>query len=287
MKTKEVRVNSSDLASKPDEQQEQLLMAFADNECGFFGRIRARRLLSSSAEARKFLDKMHEVSGKAATAIVRERGTGSRYEPKGPDSADLWGTVSARIMQEERSEILLGHRRTAGEGKVFGGGFEAIWDYVRIGGVSALAAAAAVLIVVGLLPVQRNASVGRSASVHNQAFEPVSFDTESHVTNLRPEAMASLDTDGTIYYSMADRPADLPHAFEVDWMKSRGRVSILNHPGDRSAIFWVKRDGGRSRGGSGRVAGPGSITPEFGNSSSAPIRVLDDRAPSAISVVDR
>lgn len=316
------KVENADLTKA----QEMLLLAYADGECRFWGRMRVQLLLSGKRrkQATDFLQQARYAGERTRSMLQADLKELAANINSSAQKPDMWSRVSARIAQEERAEILLGRRKlsysqgvysTTGIFDSFSSWFvqagESTFSYARFGGIGALALTAVMLVTFGLrsfdslsnskglVGVNQTVSAKLDAPSLDARFAQVQDSPAQDQFAASPGlAAVGLNTNleelsdlglNSQYYSVvpraeASRGKSVPKALEVDWMRSRGSVRMIQHPGERSPIFWVRR------------LNPG--VKYAGNLSSAdmlagdsmngkPIRILDDNVPSAISVNNR
>lgn len=216
------------------EKEEKLLTRYVDGECGLIARIKAESLLKRSVAAQDFVNTSASLSKLLSADLNTSK------------SPDLWDRISARVEAEEKAELYLGRR------------FEAkspvsiVSEYLRehlwsTGAVGALVTAGILGFAVlpsgngGFMPAgqgmaQRNAPGIRTVSASPEVVELARSGVVPGATPLM-----SLVRDGR----RADRPQiieeRLPSTVEVDWMKSQGRVQVLQGLGGNSPILWVKK----------------------------------------------
>lgn len=209
------------------EAEERLLTRYLDGECGFWSKRKAERLLSERAEAQAFAD-FHSAIRKSLSSV--------ELSPK-LDGA-LWSRIEARIAAEERAEVFLGRR--------FENRFPAqVMEFLResFGLRVAGAVAAAALIVFVFLP-GRQLSIGGTYSKNqiessgSASPQVVELARSGAVPGTTP--LMSLVSDGR----RMDRPRIIeeraPSTVEVDWMRSQGRVQVIQGGGN-APILWVKK----------------------------------------------
>ena len=79
-------------------KEELCLSAYVDGECGWLKRIFAKRALSNSFEARRFVDELERTSEQIQRSYSTELNLIS-------EDVSLWPRISARIAQEERLPV--------------------------------------------------------------------------------------------------------------------------------------------------------------------------------------
>ncbi|MEY4668353.1 MAG: hypothetical protein RL518_1052 [Pseudomonadota bacterium] len=191
------------------EQQQLLLSLYVDNECSFISRMRAEWLIKRNSFAQVFVQNL--------------RNTSQTYRSLFSDTAsspELWDRISQRIDVEERSALYLGERKPATEQREQPALIAWFSKQSVIGGLSGAAVAACVLMLVS--PPTRPAEIlpvytGGPVAAHNpSAFHQASLGASAQGISAGP-------------------------SMEVDWMRSNGSLKIIQHPNDKSAIFWVRK----------------------------------------------
>lgn len=223
-------------------------MAYLDGECGWLARRRAERLLARHPEAASFLNTQRALSG-----ICRELSE-ARASQSLQSSADTWSVICARIEHEQRGARFLGARvDDAGRGSLFGlwkggsrggtgrWGVEWFGDRIAWGAAGALSTA---VVVLALVP--RGEISSPSAQTERQLVSEVSG--MNLAQSAAPTFVAATGIDrsrGPVSNQLASAPRiieeRIPGTFEVDWVRSAGRVRMIQDPTERSAIIWVKR----------------------------------------------
>ena len=251
--------------------EEQLLMSFADGECRWcgsklLGRFKAQRLIARKTSARMFVDSLSRLHTNVVGVVDTV-------------SADLWDRIESRSEQEERAAIYLGKRTenvAVRERESFWKGV--MQPFTQVGpqfmwgasgaAVGVTASVLGLFLVTGSLPwsIQGGNFQGNNNAVLIAPAAELARN-ESALGGGAIETVA-LKSDDTLR-----RPAvrfEEPQAVQVEWMRSRGRVHVINDPREKSAIFWVRRKSS--------TTSPGS------NSSQGEIRIIDNDRPSAITV---
>jgi len=240
------------------ERQEMLLCSFYDGQSGFFGTLKAKRLLARSSEARNYFEQLGKISAASQSWF--------NLDENSRDSAEeisLWKQVSQRIDQEERAAFYLGSRRLSlvGADKA---GRTALIPTLSAGFAGTMAVAAMAMFIflpasdVGILnnstSSEFTAGVGPQ-EIATRGFRDQSDEGVNFVSHERAEPLRITESR-------------LNRAMEVDWMRSQGRVRLIQSPSERSAIIWVKRD-----------------TPEqvIVQDEDTPIRIINDRVPTTRS----
>jgi hypothetical protein len=86
------------------EKQQLLLSAYADDQCSFFSRFLAERLIRVNPDARTFISNLQ-----ATSTLFQE------HAPNRDISVDLWARIDQRIDAEERAALYLGQRKALPE----------------------------------------------------------------------------------------------------------------------------------------------------------------------------
>jgi hypothetical protein len=208
------------------ERQELLLSAYADGECSVFSRLLAKRLLASSEGARLFLSRLQSTSQVFKSFAVA-------HEP-----ADLCGRISARIEAEHQAEETLAKRGVVDELHTQSWNERVFSRHSIFGGLSGAAVAAMVLVLVTrpskpgeILPVYTGGPV---AAQHSSPFHQATLGGGAATRSLAPQS-----------------------SVQVDWMRTKGPLQVIEDPRDRSAVIWVRRQPGLSA----RKAAPFMATP--------------------------
>lgn len=235
------------------EHDELLISRYADGESGFFEARRVRRLLAANAEAEAFLGSLRRIGGEVSDS--------SRFELR----IDLCERIERRIDQEERAALYLGARESTRRGdrrEVF-----SAWEALLgrgLWGMSGALAAVLLMFFFGESSNMRQAppmlgeqlamveSSGMSAMSADESIPQLGEDTSNQEEAVRmllqEEALrnqgrsAPLDAPvATVSQgSGADRrSAGVRRYVEMDWMRSDGRVRLVQVPNRGSSIIWV------------------------------------------------
>lgn len=201
-------------------REELMLVAFYDQECGFVDSLRARMLLKRSPVAREFYAAIErtEIAYKAYAARVSN-----------DSKVDLWDRISARIDAEMRAEVFLGERsyREPSVATKITGAIES-WRSRLAWGASGAALASVLgmgLVYGSYLGTGPNlglssGSIARSSSGRIPLAAPVAYQGRSQALGMGEAVRAS--------------------PVEMDWVRSEGRLRLLQDPEQRTAIIWVK-----------------------------------------------
>lgn len=194
-----------------NEMEETLLNRYVDNECGFFERQRARRLIDRSEEARNYIESLKKLREGLIISLPIEK-----------PHADLWPRVSMRIAQEENAAVFLGERK-----------FEERRSPFTLPSLGFAFGSVVTAIFLFSIWIPSSQSIGSGVA-------------SSGTASSSPLTLASTagehQAEGAIPLG---RPQIINEPFQsvidVDWMRSTGRVRILQNPEDRSAIIWVRK----------------------------------------------
>lgn len=222
------------------EAEEQLLNEYIDGELGFFALRRAKKLLRLNRYAREYVEGVSRVTERA-----REwADAGQRSD------VDLWDRIERRIAEEERAAVFLGERP----------GVEPVWRMWLRGASWAVpgAAVAALVTFIALRSERIDFPGGFSqiASTARQEVEEPAFAVQPQLVEAPPQMLAQ------------SKRRELSPV-EVGWMRSAGRVSMLQSRDGNPAIIWIRRNN------RGPVGAP------------LPQRSLTARVPQAIEVSGR
>jgi len=221
--------------------EEQLLLAYLDGEAGVLRRLRARLLLRRP-EARSYLESVRRV-GAETRAWAEERNV---------PTVDLWQRVSQRLDQEERAAKFLG-ARTSNVVPV-----RHVWSERLAWAVpSAAVAALATVFVVGTEFRVPGGFYSMAGTVRQEREQLATIEPSDFGLPGAPAQTVSLRS------SVPSRPSPyLSAPVEVKWMRSNGRVQLMQDPENRSAIIWIRTNPAhRRRSGISEVA-PQSRIPE-------------------------
>ena len=260
-------------------RQERLLNCYFDGECGFWGRVRASRLLARRTAAREYFDSLQQLQLVEQKLLPMEFSVASRQ-------CDVWDRISSRLDQEERDAILLGKRRIVLEPRRPLLSPTAEWWWAGALGLG-LAGFLAFLNVGALFGGRSSGPESLSGEVADSGlrfgsdgelarqsapvaeFSPVSLASETlggerASAAARPIPLALNDgvrLDGGVRADVvegsevlantgrgiphpvmvADSSHHAPQLIELDWLRSQGRVKLLPGPSSGSAIIWVRR----------------------------------------------
>jgi hypothetical protein len=226
MKSNESDATSAEPDSGLSERQERLLMRVADGQVGFFDRRRASALLEKSAAARNFVDGIRNSGALSRVALLNSADSDLRTH-----EVDLWGRISRRIEEEERAELMLGRRVTDERERAPLGWFERLgFDRLAWGLTGGMVAASLTVFILRQPP-----SAARDQQNFSVASLPLPHVAFNNTERSLP-AIAPVSTSAPVSFSSAEH-----NVVEVDWMRSDGRVRLMQDPSERSAIIWIKR----------------------------------------------
>jgi len=240
------------------ESEEQLLMSYFDNEATLFAKLRARRLLSHSPEAMSYFQSLGAFKKECSLSI------------KGAGSVDLWDGICARIEQEEHTQILLGERRVLDSSRPRSLLSEWLVEFAnpRVWGLSAASVAAIFLFSFvmrsnnqGIDSTNNLSSPTRNWQSSIPTVEGVSTNSAVPIQGESLVDLSSLNTrrklDRLSIRRAQRRSTDIPayagfpasallgdsesNPVEIEWMRSDGRLSVLEGGPSGPTIIWVKR----------------------------------------------
>jgi hypothetical protein len=260
----EVAMNDRDVTTILSERDEQLLVRYFDGEHSWIDSLRAKLLLKTSPEAREFVETLTAIG-----EIARNERAGILSQ--NPNPVDLWSKISSRIEEEERAALYLGGRVDPKAASTTEASKDAWYSLDRfVWGLSggALAACLTYLMIQTTVPQAATLSLVSSApnlapAANINRVRAVSYNPRSstrrvnRVQDPRPISVASNRGPGVV---------------EVDWVKSDGRVQMMQDPAERSAVIWVKR------------REPMSFAFHNVSSGKEPLVVYGDRVPQTIQV---
>ena len=210
-----------------NDDEEILLSKLFDGECTPVEERAAHDLLVSSSFARNFFGELGSVKKQLCESHAQIRqslGSGSEF----------WKKVSNRIEQEEKTAVLLGPReRSIADISPITRAAQWLRQSFVFGGLAGACVAAVLLLV--LSPNTSNSPSKRSASF----FQSNSPADSGGVSQVSLADNRSLDSTAkrrpNILFDQAGS------AMEVDWMRGNGPVKVIQSPGERAPIIWVRR----------------------------------------------
>lgn len=235
-----------------NEAQEQLLLRWCDGEASWFERIKARKLMADNQAARVFVEETLKVAD-TLQQVDREQ---SAELPQ----VNLWDRIATRIEREERSRRIMADAEES-----FGSWLQIFSGRLAWSGAGAVVAGLAVFFVLHTAPAGSGLSTGVDLAKENtpqnvMPIQPVNLAPEERELGVLPLPREAL------VQSEPEQP------FELDWMRSTGRVRLIQDPNKRMAIIWVNR-------------------PTFAHPTLAPgeegLVVVNRREPNAIPVANR
>jgi len=252
------------------EREEKLLVRYFDGEHSLLDALKVSRLMRRNPLAKDFLETM-----KVIGEIARNERKG--IFAMDPTPVNLWDRVNSRIESEQRAALYLGERKTTPLSA--SAGIEKLkswigvsWDNVAWGSSGAFAAAAITVMLLGqgapvagvgsgvrLVEAQvgdlrnlgrnvRTVSVNRRQQSVNQVALTQGNDVLNHfATSEFSEAQGGNKSRTALVASNKLMPVEVLEeysnltAVEVNWMRSPGRVRMMQDPSEKGAIIWVKR----------------------------------------------
>ena len=252
--------------------EELCLSAFVDGECGWIKKIFARRTLSKNFEARRFVDELERTSDQIQRSYSTELNTLS-------EDVSLWPRISARIAQEERLTLLRSIPLESGTqfswlSRLSWGGLGAvaasmlILIYLPIN--SAKQASEYSSNAVKVISTDGRGFNAASPQLTNVSQVQNAQDGVSeedyralHLASLQRNRAAEISgvegRDPNVWRFLQQTPQFIeseqanglslsnqrrviaPQVFEADWMRSNGRVRVLQDPSGKAGIIWVNR----------------------------------------------
>lgn len=223
---------------------EKLLIKTADGEGFLLERLLGSVLVAVSSECRNFKDEMSSVSLRVRS--LREE-SGLNAKP-----VDLWSRIERRIDEEERAAVYLGDRPVAHEERTsLGSWMREVFSPALFGGM-AVGVATATIAFFAFKPGDiRSSSVisGAQFSSNRIVSEQPPVDLVSFSTAKGGSSRPKVDNREAFRNQRQVRllkRMDTQIPFEVDWMKSDGKVSFIQDPSQGSTVIWVKRDEART-----------------------------------------
>ncbi len=195
------------------DKEELLLSRYYDGECGYLSTFLANRLIRNNKAAQEFLHNLKQHS----QTLQSEASSNLTASP------DLWARIDARITQEEKAAFYLGERRVAEQAPSWLDRLRA--SQVAMGGLSGAAIAMAALVFVysprDILTFSVPTTASSSSSVNQ--FQQIGFGN----SEITPRSAAFTQVGN--------------QALEVDWMRSKGSLSLIPGANGSSAVIWVRR----------------------------------------------
>lgn len=192
------------------EGQERLLMRFYDDELGVVGRWYARRLIDGSLAAYEFVEELKRcrVTSDISTSV------------------DLWSAIDEGIA----GQLGLGARQRASEPLPSAASSWSRSSWAErlgwaCGGTALGATGSFVFMLFGALQGSPGMVPVASSGGQGAALQEVALSSGAGRTRRVPVPLENRD----------------PSIMEVDWMRSSGRVKVLQDPSGDSPIIWVKR----------------------------------------------
>jgi len=216
---------------------EKLLIKVSDGEGSLIERGVASFLTSAHNGCRDFCRDMKIVGDKVR--FLEDDASPSK-------SVDLWSKIERRIEAEERAAIYLGQREGGGvEKDARTSWFAEIFNPSVFGGMAVGVATAAVAFFVfkpgtgslNQFDSNQEIKIASSSIISDQPpVELVSFSKNKKANVDNREAFRSQRQVRLLRRMNPSIP------FEVDWLKSDGKVSLIQDPAQGSTVIWVKRN---------------------------------------------
>lgn len=218
---------------------EKLLIKVTDGEGSIVERGMVSFLTTAHAGCRDFCRDMK---------LVGEKVRLLEQDAAPQNSVDLWSKIERRIEAEERAAIYLGQREVStSESQTGASWLSEIFNPSVFGGMAVGVATAAVAFFVfkpGTGPLNQFDSSQEIRIANNSIIseqppvELVSFSKNKKANVDNREAFKN-QRQVRLLRRMNPR---IP--FEVDWLKSDGKVSFIQDPSQGSTVIWVKRNEG-------------------------------------------
>jgi hypothetical protein len=227
-------------------REEMLLMKFYDKECSWFERCVSEVLLKRKKLARLFVDvlqKESEVCRDFCENIDNPVSFGKDFDDG--IAVDLWDRVERRILQEEKSAIFQGARIQSsdltgarlgilGQEKEEVGSFTS-WMTRGAWGASGAFLTASALLLFQSPSLKANAPVSFTSNI--QSYVPVALQEGVVSGSAEPSTQVSNQINGAPVTTMVSSP------YEVEWLRSDGRVRIVDSDSRHSApIIFIKKN---------------------------------------------
>lgn len=218
------------------EKDEILLNAFIDGELSFFDNLKAKRLLSSNSAAQKYVDDLKQVSISLKDVIVSEQSS---------LSVDLWEKIDARIDQEEKAEFFLGSRR-ADSSKEAISVADRVTNFISKGAWSMAGGLVAASITFMLMNQSNTPGTSQNLAsgapvILEQTPKPVELVSMNSNSNRGSSLSRWRRKHIAQQQQLLKRINNQEMPFEVDWMKSDGRVTFIQDPRKKATVIWVKK----------------------------------------------
>lgn len=227
------------------EKQELLLMRAHDGECSFFARWQAQRLLKRNPGAVRFQNSLQ-----ALQPLLEDT-----EEPENTSDGELWNKIERRIADEEHAALFLGERRFDADPESREGGRN--WLLVA----APLSAAALALFFYFDGGVNTQAGSGTGAVARSTANTVAALDRQAVPVSVTANSHFSGDSN----------------PWEVEWIRSEGRVRMIQNSRGRVPILWINRS----------VAANQLDQPQMrGLDNGNEIRMIQERVQSALTVND-
>jgi hypothetical protein len=220
---------------------ERLLIKVGDGEGSFIERTIASLLTSAHVGSREFSREMK---------VLGEKVKFLNAEPSSPKTTDLWAKIERRINEEERAAVYLGRRDvkvSAEEGRT--SWLRQVLSPALFGGMAVGVATATIAFFAFKPGSPATPSFVSGAGIKvasNQIIaEQPPVDLVSFSSKDRNRSASRVDNREAFRNQRQVRllkRMDPRIPFEVDWMKSDGKVSFIQDAQEGSTVIWVKRN---------------------------------------------
>ena len=240
---------------------ERLLMRYHDGECSWFTTRRAKALLAISTEAKEHLAHLQQLAQ-----------TVDNFSHATVTPTDLWSRIERRIDQEEKAALYLGKRSFSATGGV--------QRYTGLSGaftfgvpVAACVLAVSFFVFSGSeAPVNEIRQNVASIAVPGRVIESRSV---LPVANTAPVTYADPSTG--VQVSPTAQFVRSHDPWEVEWIRSDGRVRMIHQSSGRAPVLWIKRHNNGTSLHRDQV---------HRLQDGSELRIIDKRIPQAIAVVN-
>ncbi len=228
-----------DQKNKLPSSVEKILIRLSDGEGSALDRIIGSVLVATNKTCRQFKDDMSSLSIKVSSLT---NGTTTK-----PATVDLWTRIERRIDEEERAAIYLGNRSAISNPQApTQSWLREVFSPALFGGMAVGVATAAVAFF-AFKPAEMSSTISRGVNfaANRIVAEQPPVDLVSFSDSQRSGSRSRIDNREAFRNQRQVRllrRMDTKVPFEVDWMKSDGKVSFVQDPQLGSTVIWVKRD---------------------------------------------
>jgi hypothetical protein len=239
------------------EKDKILLMRWHDNSLNFIGRWKVQRLLSNNSCANDYIEELQSLNSK-----LLQQNNDNSHNIK----IDLWDNISNRIEQEEQAAFYLGQRSFDYREEI------STWNRVKQSWVLGIPAGALATLVITF--AINNFSSGVTSNNLNMASNKQLELNTVAIPNI-PYSLQSAAVQPVANKKVMKRPTYSNNDLEVDWLRSDGRVQMIQKNEQSLPIIWIKREEALRR-----MAKKTFVIENNPNN----IRILDRQSPVSISV---